>query len=345
MRRRTMTGILVLAVLCCLLPAKPAFAAVKTVSSVTVDIRPDVSGLMPGEKAEAVVPQVTGGKAYVQSYEIRSESRPNLLSYTYGIMLAPEGGYEFSPEMKVTVKGATKVEVPIVTGGAAELTVTTYPVFRLGNPQEIEEYGDGYEWKKVVNAKKYNVITYYENEDGEEKTKSTTVKKHEINYSDSFLDKNEITGISVQAIGDSEPGYKFVIPSDYITQEGDIDYEKVVEPGKFSFPSATGKVEKNNTASQGATSVQAETGWVSSPGGIWFRNPDGSYPANGWMFYEGHWYYFNADGYLIKNNWVEWNGAWYCLDKNGKMYSNCWTPDGFYVNESGAWEKGANVAQ
>ena len=45
MRRRTMTGILVLAVLCCLLPAKPAFAAVKTVSSVTVDIRPDVSGM------------------------------------------------------------------------------------------------------------------------------------------------------------------------------------------------------------------------------------------------------------------------------------------------------------
>lgn len=55
--------------------------------------------------------------------------------------------------------------------------------------------------------------------------------------------------------------------------------------------------------------VQDETGW-------WYQNDDGSYPNTGWTWINGKCYYFMPDGY--------------CL-------TGTQTPDGFTVDESGAW--------
>lgn len=35
----------------------------------------------------------------------------------------------------------------------------------------------------------------------------------------------------------------------------------------------------------------------------------------------------------------------YCFANDGKMYAKCWTPDGFYVNEDGIWQRDAVQAK
>ena len=70
-----------------------------------------------------------------------------------------------------------------------------------------------------------------------------------------------------------------------------------------------------------------------------------------WMYYESNetlktgwfndiansaWYYFDDTGIMVTSSWVESNGKKYYLSENGKMLSNAVTPDGVYVDESGA---------
>ena len=62
--------------------------------------------------------------------------------------------------------------------------------------------------------------------------------------------------------------------------------------------------------------------------------------ATGWRTLSDGWYYFMQDtGYMLKNNWMETNGIWYYLGSNGAMLTNTTTPDGYYVDASGAWKK------
>ncbi|MBP3544357.1 MAG: hypothetical protein J6J86_09030 [Lachnospiraceae bacterium] len=82
-----------------------------------------------------------------------------------------------------------------------------------------------------------------------------------------------------------------------------------------------------------------------------------------WDFIDGAWWAFGADGYAdfgwiyditlngwfyvdgstgMKTGWQFINGRWYYLNPNsdgtkGKMYINTITPDGYYVDETGAW--------
>lgn len=63
-------------------------------------------------------------------------------------------------------------------------------------------------------------------------------------------------------------------------------------------------------------------GSAPNEGAWWYENDDGSYAANGWFWLDGNrdniaeCYYFNADGWML---------------------SETVTPDGYTVNETGAW--------
>ncbi len=115
--------------------------------------------------------------------------------------------------------------------------------------------------------------------------------------------------------------------------------------------------------------------WKQSDGKWWLEYADGTWPCgqlaeNGEQIYKwekinGAWYAFNTDGYAehgwhldagyqgwfyidinsgMKTGWQLIDGRWYYFNSIsdgmlGRMYAGCYTPDGWYVDESGAWDE------
>lgn len=82
------------------------------------------------------------------------------------------------------------------------------------------------------------------------------------------------------------------------------------------------------------------------------------YYKDTWKEIENEWYYFDSKGYAKQNSWFKDNLKWYylknncemarnewlwvdgecyCFDSHGVLYINSKTPDGYYVDETGAW--------
>ena len=78
------------------------------------------------------------------------------------------------------------------------------------------------------------------------------------------------------------------------------------------------------------------TGWVKDSGTWYYLNNSGSM-ATGWVKDSGSWYYLKNSGSMA-TGWVKDGGQWYYLDSTGKMLHNTYTPDGYYVDASGAWK-------
>lgn len=75
------------------------------------------------------------------------------------------------------------------------------------------------------------------------------------------------------------------------------------------------------------------TGWKLLDGGYYFLNPNGDM-AVGWVQDGGRWYHMNWSGKMSFNTWV---GSYY-VKNSGAMAVNEYTPDGYWVNGSGAWD-------
>lgn len=84
-------------------------------------------------------------------------------------------------------------------------------------------------------------------------------------------------------------------------------------------------------------------GWISDSVGWWYRNADGSYPANAWKYINGQWYYFDGSGYMA-TGWRQVNGAWYYLTGSGAMAHDTWVGD-YYLTSSGAMATNAQIGQ
>ena len=85
------------------------------------------------------------------------------------------------------------------------------------------------------------------------------------------------------------------------------------------------EIDGFNTAALPMTNMQTQYGearWVQDRTGYWWRNPDGTFPTNEWMWLDG-----NKDG----------EAECYYFDGNGYCLLNTVTPDGYRVNENGAW--------
>lgn len=119
------------------------------------------------------------------------------------------------------------------------------------------------------------------------------------------------------------------------------------------------------------TPDEPEGQWILDGTGWWYRDSDGSYPANTWRYvsYQGRmdWYHFNADGYIttgwftdtdghiyylnpvsngfmgaMVTGWQQIDGIWYYFHTEadghrGMLYVNTTTPDGYLVDEKGQW--------
>lgn len=72
--------------------------------------------------------------------------------------------------------------------------------------------------------------------------------------------------------------------------------------------------------------------------GEWFSfNDQGYAKCNEWEKYKDKWYYLRSDCSMALSQWLWIDGECYCFDKDGAMYENCTTPDGYKVDETGAW--------
>ena len=69
----------------------------------------------------------------------------------------------------------------------------------------------------------------------------------------------------------------------------------------------------------------------------WYYLKDSGSMATGWIKDSGSWYYLNNSGSMA-TGWVKDSGSWYYLASSGKMLRNTYTPDGYYVDASGAWK-------
>lgn len=57
-----------------------------------------------------------------------------------------------------------------------------------------------------------------------------------------------------------------------------------------------------------------------------------------WQLVNGKWYYLDLENGDMKTGWIKWNNNWYYLDAvNGDCLMNTVTPDGYTLDENGAW--------
>lgn len=101
----------------------------------------------------------------------------------------------------------------------------------------------------------------------------------------------------------------------------------------FTFVEAAG----NNSSSDddeddyiiASTSASSAGKWIKDSVGWWYKNADGSYPANRWQLINGKWYFFDKAGYMA-TGWILSNNKWYYLNADGAMVENNWV---FYKNQ------------
>ena len=82
-------------------------------------------------------------------------------------------------------------------------------------------------------------------------------------------------------------------------------------------------------------SGEMQTGWQ-CVGNKWYYLDSSGAMKVGWQQIGGQWYYLNGNGEMTIG-WQFVGGRWYYMGGNGVMYANTWTPDGRYVDGSGAW--------
>lgn len=76
------------------------------------------------------------------------------------------------------------------------------------------------------------------------------------------------------------------------------------------------------------------TGWQQINGSWYYLAPSGAMTI-GWQNVGGVWYYMDGNGVML-TGWQQIGGRMYYLGTNGAMWANTATPDGHYVDGSGA---------
>lgn len=147
--------------------------------------------------------------------------------------------------------------------------------------------------------------------------------------------------------------------------------------GRVTKDPEKGQVSSEKGIITGAANSTANDGyshWMRDEHGWWLRLADNSYPkaekhgesgiAYAWEMVNGSWWAFDENGYIktgwmrddalggwfyadpergMQTGWVQINGVWYYFHptsdgKKGIMYADRKTPDGYYVDENGAWD-------
>jgi glucan-binding YG repeat protein len=87
----------------------------------------------------------------------------------------------------------------------------------------------------------------------------------------------------------------------------------------IAAPAAAAVVpEAGGIAGTEAYAAEAQGQWIQSGSRWWYRNADGTYPANCWKEIDYEWYHFDASDWM-QTGWLYDGGSWYYLLPSGKM--------------------------
>ena len=326
-----------------------AFAADTKIDKVTVSFSYDEEP-KSGDSVGNVSAKTSSGEFYIDNAEYTNDvdtwsvgDRPIVR-----VDLSAKDGHKFSYTSKshFSLSGCSaefKKAKIFDDGQTMELEVY---LKRIGGKlSEVENYewmGTTAVWDSLEGAKSYEVRLY--RDEKSVTTATTTITSYDFG---SFITREGSYAFKVRAI------------SDYNNRAGewtDFSDDYYVDEDNYNFNNGSGRWMQN------------QTGW-------WYQYNGGGYPSNTFKQINGAWYYFNRDGYMltgwqyIDNKWYylgfngammtgwqyindRWyyldgsgvmltgwqyiNGNWYYMDNSGAMWANTWTPDGHYVNASGA---------
>lgn len=197
-------------------------------------------------------------------------------------------------------------------------TVTAWAATRLATVQDTYWDDDDItmaRWEEVEDAYQYEVYLYR----NESRVDTFKTKKNYFNMERKMTAEGEYT-FKVRALAKNKSKE---FRDGYWSDESDgiyIDasFAELMKNGgvidtQNSGPGATG------TPGQPVkdTSVVYKAEWLYSDQAQawWYRNSDGTFPANTWWQDPAttRWYFFNEQGYMV-TGWIDWNGQrYYCL--------------------------------
>ena len=220
----------------------PAFAA-ENIGKVYVNIGPGEDDFNAGETRGGIEPSVgDDSKYHIDEYSVSDQSQEVRKAYTYNITIDAESGYSFSDSTDIEVYGATNVSVQKKGSNEIKIKAKTYPFHVLANPRKIKIDGKKGTWDAVPNASKYNVVIYYTNSNGDEKSTKKTVSTTNIDLRN-FVDKYSDVRLSVQALKGTKDTDRFLSNSDYVFEDGSVD---AFQSGPWDYAAAVKAVGKDN---------------------------------------------------------------------------------------------------
>lgn len=239
------------------------------------------------------------------------------------VTLETDDDYYFSvTKDKVKIKGAEATVASVKKENSQEIYVTLKlkPMKeRVGAIEYAYLNGTTADWAPAYGAASYDVYLYRDNKAvGSKRTTAETT----LNFGTSMNKQGEYY-YKVRAVG------------------GEGKKEGAFTESPTVYRTAADIAAGNSTAdtAQGVaadTALQSTPGkWVEDGAGWRFFKEDGTQPANSWLQINGKWYFFQEDGHMA-TGWISWNGFLYYLGPDGDMWVNRDTPDGHFVNESGA---------
>lgn len=164
---------------------------------------------------------------------------------------------------------------------------------------------------------------------------------------------------------------------DHNTADRDSSSDNDISSAAIRKDPISGRISSDRGIMTGAANSTANDGyshWMQDEHGWWLRFADNSYPkgkkhgtsgiAYAWELINGNWWAFDENGYAktgwlrdetfggwfyidpkrgMQIGWVLIDGVWYYFHpvsdgRKGIMYVGQKTPDGYYVDENGAWD-------
>lgn len=109
---------------------------------------------------------------------------------------------------------------------------------------------------------------------------------------------------------------KYHIPADHVIRHYDVTGKICPNPYVYNAGKHTWDQFK-------AALTAPQEGWVKDAKGWWYRNADGSWPANEWAYLEWdgkkNWYYFGSDGYMLSSQVLILGKEAFVLGPDGAM--------------------------